>query len=124
MTTTEIFVAIGAVVTGSVLGVIIAYALIFLVQCLVRGFKAGFGVLTRSGRAVVAFLRFLRRLRIRPRTYHNYWRGRQGSTMRITRGALEGRRGRLNMVCFRFGGVYLQEGEEVLVIYTDLEIEE
>jgi hypothetical protein len=124
MTGTEIFAAIGAIATGSVAGVIIAYALIFLVPLLVRGIKAVFGVPVRLGRAVLAFHRLLRRLRLRPRTYKNYWRGRQGSTVRIKRGALEGRRGRLNMVCYNFGGVYFPEEGEVFVIYTDLEIEE
>lgn len=58
------------------------------------------------------------------RTYENYWREQRGTTVRITRGVLEGRRGRLNGANFRYGLVLLEgEGRTCPVVYSDLEVE-
>jgi hypothetical protein len=53
---------------------------------------------------------------------YNYWKGQQGRTVRITRGALSGRCGRLKGVCYSYGTVFLAEKEEVPVIWSDLEV--
>jgi hypothetical protein len=59
----------------------------------------------------------------RGRTYENYWRRQLGATVRIKRGALEGRRGRLTALCSEtYGLVFLQEGNEPCIVYTDLEV--
>lgn len=58
------------------------------------------------------------------RTYENYWRHQLGTTVRVTRGAMEGRCGRLTTLCSdTYGKVFLIEGSEPCFLYADLEVE-